>query len=593
MPDIDTTTPTPLPDRIRLHITPFSPALLNAIIPQSLQPQATGISFHALQTFPERGFGYVELPAMESQKLKKKLNGATLKGAKMRIEEAKPERKRKAEVEETEEDVSARKKARKEKKKKKKREEDVLPGHELQEGRHVKRGWTELGAEKTGKKSTDKKDKKHRSEPSKYTREKELLFKTAVPENKLPLESSEKKAKRKERGDEKEKRKRGKEVVVHEFGKTTKHPSFLRQEVPKGAKTARFEEGRGWVDEDGQIVEAVKPSKRERGTRELDEEPAAPGGEEQSPAATERMLKKSEPAPEMEQEAGHEATSESEVELTHDMLSGEEPEAAEPAIVTKRTQKLDTAAANRIVKHHLAINDKADVHNNTKPATVPADTTIAKDSIPAQQDDSDSSSSEPDSSEVDDSSENEEPLPQPSINTAKEVHPLEALYKRSAPATAEDPSKPKPAPIDTSFSFFDAAADDDRSDVDEPIAHPPQTPHTKRDLEWRGVRSAAPTPDTAAIGRKFSFPFAMDGDESEGPGDGAGVVDMGGEEEDAGAGVGPAGVHKDREARIETGFVKLFWEKRGELNRGWKRRRREGMKVKRQRENRRLSRRVV
>ena len=31
------------------------------------------------------------------------------------------------------------------------------------------------------------------------------------------------------------------------------------------------------------------------------------------------------------------------------------------------------------------------------------------------------------------------------------------------------------------------------------------TPFTQRDLEWRGLRSAAPTPDTAAIGRRFSF----------------------------------------------------------------------------------------
>ena len=58
---------------VRLHITPFTPALLKVYITPSVLPVAKNISYHTVETFPEKGFGFVELPAMEAQKLKKKL----------------------------------------------------------------------------------------------------------------------------------------------------------------------------------------------------------------------------------------------------------------------------------------------------------------------------------------------------------------------------------------------------------------------------------------------------------------------------------------------------------------------------------------
>src|SRR6478752_3045535 len=85
---------------VRLHITPFTPALCKVYLAPSLLPLAQNISYHTLETFPDKGFGYVDLPAMEAQKLKKKLNGLTLKGSKVKIEEAKSE-KRKAIMEES------------------------------------------------------------------------------------------------------------------------------------------------------------------------------------------------------------------------------------------------------------------------------------------------------------------------------------------------------------------------------------------------------------------------------------------------------------------------------------------------------------
>ncbi|KAF4436985.1 hypothetical protein FALBO_17425, partial [Fusarium albosuccineum] len=61
-------------------------------------------------------------------------------------------------------------------------------------------------------------------------------------------------------------KKKGKshEVTVHEFEKTTKFPSFLKDSVPEGApKTAtEFVEGKGWVDENGDVVETVKTKKK-------------------------------------------------------------------------------------------------------------------------------------------------------------------------------------------------------------------------------------------------------------------------------------------------------------------------------------------
>ncbi|KAG9617855.1 hypothetical protein KCU77_g14872, partial [Aureobasidium melanogenum] len=112
----------------------------------------------------------------------------------------------------------------------------------------------------------------------------------------------------------------------------------------------------------------------------------------------------------------------------------------------------------------------------------------------------------------------------------------------------------------------------------------PSTPFTRT----RDIRSAAPTPDTAAIGRKFSFSFAnqfADNDIEEN-------YDAE-EEEYQNANYGPLGFKEKAEGEEETEFAKWFWENRGDSNRAWKKRRRDVMKVKRQRENRRISRRVV
>ncbi|KAK3059376.1 hypothetical protein LTS18_011017, partial [Coniosporium uncinatum] len=120
-------------------------------------------------------------------------------------------------------------------------------------------------------------------------------------------------------------------------------------------------------------------------------------------------------------------------------------------------------------------------------------------------------------------------------------------------------------------------------------------------------RSAAPTPDTAAIGKKFSF-SAVGGteddiDEEDEDNAGAGTVTVPDTiADDAVISDGKvntlvkddgATVNDAAEEPPQSEFAKWFWENRGDVNRAWKKRRREAMKAKRQRENRKIGRRIV
>ncbi|KAG6995801.1 hypothetical protein G7Y79_00041g077530 [Physcia stellaris] len=203
-----------MPEFKRLHISPLNPELLSIIVPNPVLPLVSNISYHSIQSSPERNYGYVTLPTAEADKIQKKLNGFILRGKKMRVGEARPEKgKRKLENDDAEEvEGSVTKKVRKEKKKSK-GEEGVLPGVELPKDRKVKRGWTEPEApakskEKKGKK--DKKDKKSKLKPSSYTNEPELLFKTKVPPNAAPLEdetsTSKKKSKKRKKAEQPDRR---------------------------------------------------------------------------------------------------------------------------------------------------------------------------------------------------------------------------------------------------------------------------------------------------------------------------------------------------------------------------------------------------
>ncbi|KAF2086732.1 hypothetical protein K490DRAFT_15904, partial [Saccharata proteae CBS 121410] len=420
----------------RLHITPFNPTLLKTYLPPSVLPSATGISYHATQTFPEKGFGYVEIPTMDAQKLKKKFNGSILKGAKVRIEDARPEKRKR--VLEDQIDNGGEEKTEKSKKrlKKPKRTEKLVTGFELPDERHVKRGWTEPevhGKAHKDAKARDKKDKKDKKRKAEPSKSKSKQGKTS------------------------------RDIVIHEFEKTTKHATFLKgTQISKDAKpAAEYVEGKGWVDEDGNVVE---------------------------------------PEPEQRQKR-------------------------------RDARKARKAAELRDV-----------VQNDGAP---PTDTKQIEPQDVAPQEES------------------------------KEVHPLEALFKR--PKAPETGSPSKLAPINTSFSFFDAEAEED--DLGE---LPAQTPHTFQDRQVRGIRSAAPTPDTAAIGKKFLPPWRDEDEDEEGDSRMADASNV------------PASANADaeKEELPQSDFAKHFWEKRGDYNRAWKKRRRDSMKQKRQRDNRKVGRRV-
>jgi hypothetical protein len=129
---------------VRLHITPLKPELLKVYLAPSVLPLAQNISYHTVETFPERGYGYLELPEVEAQKLQKKFKGLTLRGSKVSIEMAKSEKRKAREEADAAKDVEEAerpskrvkkdkkdKKEKKEKKEKKKYEVGVLEGVEL------------------------------------------------------------------------------------------------------------------------------------------------------------------------------------------------------------------------------------------------------------------------------------------------------------------------------------------------------------------------------------------------------------------------------------------------------------------------------
>ncbi|KXT00209.1 hypothetical protein AC578_7008 [Pseudocercospora eumusae] len=517
--------------RVRLHITPFNPSLLERYVPESLRSQAANISFHTIETFPEKAFGYVELPIMEAEKLKKKLNGTVLKGSKVKIEAARPEKKRKSEAVEPgepEEDKAARKKAKKEKKGKRKARENVIPGYELEEGRHVKRGWVE---DKTKSKKAKKVGEKDGLEGKK------MRFKTVVPETRSAEDGKKSKSKDKDR------KKSKKEVTVQEFDKSKKP----QDGGAKSRKTVlKYEEGQGWVNEDGKTVEVEPPNKKRRRERDAAKESAKKDKKSKkstTPPIAEPMV---EEAPALDSEP-----EDSKIELAHASLPTREQWSGDEDSVSSSSVSSESSPSPS------SSEDEAESDAESSDAELEAQLARAKSNTVSNK-----NTPAPDATSGAEASQ--------AVGEPKDIHPLEALFKRPSQDAAE---KPKPAPIDTSFSFFNP--DDNEEDLAVEIKVP-QTPRTKEELEWRSVRSAAPTPDTAAIGKSFDFSFAKDQDE-----------DMGDMPES------PVRAKTNDEAadeKEESEFRKWFYENRGDLNRAWKKRRREERKVGRQRENRRLRR---
>lgn len=519
----------------RLHISPLHPALFPVYLTADQQLLASHVTYHTILTFPDRPYGYVTLPKMEADKLKKKLNGSILKGSKIRIEEAKPQKKRKAD-----EEAPTEEKADKKKPKKSKRRDKVIEGVELPEERKVKRGWTAPDLQTSKRSKQDKKEKKkdkeaRKIEKSKYSKEPELLFKTILPANvHVKDDNSKKKDKRKSRGD--------REVVVHEFEKNQKQSTFLKTSKSDGTKkpAVEFIEGKGWIDEDGNTVEEVKTKRRREEVVTLAAKP--------KPA---KPVQKKTPNQTVEDQA-----------KINDIL---------------RKSKATDSATNKTEKTAM------DVEQN---ASTPRDTSSESSS-------ESESESESDSDEA--SSKHQTPSPPPD-DAPQTPHPLETIFKRPAN---------RPGPIQIPFNFFGNNADtveEEEAEVMDESEEYTRTPFTRHN------RSGAPTPDTSAVNRRFSFsrgviPIDDDDDDDDEPesatkGAGRGVLTHILEDEDE------IEDHNDlaeydvegddsKEKKDESPFAKWFWEHRGENNRTWRRMRRDAMKEKRKRENRRIGRRIV
>ncbi|KAJ4254353.1 hypothetical protein NW762_009945 [Fusarium torreyae] len=538
-------------DYIRLHISPLDPELLKIVLPASAAPKARNISYHTIETFPERRYGYVELPTMEADKLKKKLNGAVLKGNKLRVEKARPEER----VEPTGElDKEDEEKAKKKKKKskeskeetgKRKRDPEVIEGVALTD-RKVKRGWTEPADQRRKKSKQDKekeKDGKYTEKKkrlkSKYTEGDECLLKTKVPPNAIAnLPEDDQPRKRK-------KRSKAHEVTVHEFSKTTKFPSFLKNSGAEGeVNTAtEFVEGKGWVDEDGNVVETVKEKKIPE------------------PAPKKKKAKKVTPPP--AEESDDDSTSSSGTSSSGSSSEEEsEDEMEADAPVEEKKEKTITKDAPQ--------TDDESSSSEEDPPEPPQQATPLS-AIKADDTSRPMSSSSSRSLTI--------KIPPPITPSSNKVHPLEALYKRAKPdeTATETPAKKEAEP----FSFFGGGDDDDDIEEEEDqdpanrtVTTPaPMTPFSRQDFEWRNVRSAAPTPDTAHPSRMRNFFPEDEEDEEDADMAEHGYGEDEGEDKDAS---GP---------QSSSDFQAWFWDNRRDLNRSWMKRRKTAAKEKRHREN--------
>ncbi|UPX14202.1 uncharacterized protein EKO05_0004692 [Ascochyta rabiei] len=573
------------PKTVRLHITPLKPELLKVYLAPSVLPLARNVSYHTVHTFPEKGYGYVELPEQEAQKIRKKLNGTTLKGSKVRIEMAKPEKRKVREEADAAPEDKPSKRAKKEKKDKserRKRDPGVFDGVELPDDRKVKRGWTEPASAKS--RSKDKKDKKskddkHQPKPSKYTKEPELLFKAKLE----PVAATEhsRREKKKDKKEKKERKTRTKEVIVHEFEKNTKTPSFLKVAKVSTEKKPPVEyvNGLGWVDEDGAVVEPeTKKAAHSRvlqlvdGQQLVEPPPTDSQGRpivRPAPPPTDSQGRPLKPA---KKQKPNKATPPPESDAESD---------AESSVVSSSSEDEPESESD---SESESEDDDKDKDDGASPTPSP----VQSKSVPK--------TSQPTS----------EPSPAPTSAESKQVHPLEALFKRAPPTSLSTPTKPPP--INTSFSFFDNETTSPSAPAasTETTEGAPTTPFTQRDLEWRGLRSSAPTPDTAAIGRRFSFHWRKGSHEADEASDeeisdvDAGeqaqldlntrantqsktLADVAEEEEEN------AAVDVAVDDKPESEFRKWFWENRGDINRAWKKRRREALKAKRHADNRKMT----
>lgn len=434
---------------------------------------------------------------MEAEKLKKKLNGSILKGKKLKVENARPQ-KRGFVPEDASDSVDAA--SEPQRTTRSKRTRLMVEGRELSPDRSVKRGWTE--PEKGARSKSKMGDK---AVKSKYTDQKECLFRTQIPPNKEDLAGSTKKKQRRREGKDKDKKDKENGAVVHEFEKSVNYPGFIKPKSSTSGTglTTEFVEGKGWVDQEGSLVEEAPRSRRKKPS----------------------------------QKTLASASSRSD----GDISQGQAEEDSENAGNASFTHSPDSDAVIPTLEDPL-------------PSSIPIITTTESEST-----------------------ETAKAIPAETAESAP--HPLETLFKR--PKQAASQTK-RPLEIKTAFNFFEP-------DHSEPGAVP-QTPFTTRDLHQRGLRSAAPTPDTALPTRRF-FPESSspEGDAPDRRTQSRSASYDGNGKAPPTSAPSTADQDRDKDGNGKAGeseFAEWFYQHRGENNRAWKKQRREAKKEKRQEENR-------
>lgn len=542
-------------ERKRLHISPFNPDLLSVVLPQTLLQHATNISFHAIQTSPEKNYGYVDLPAMDAEKLKKKLHGSILRGSKMRVDDARPEVKKaiKTDVEnETPMEEGLVQDRPKGGKRKVGKSDGVIPGVELPDGRKVRRGWTEPAPSSAGSKAFKSKLKKHdtkpKSKPSSFTTESECLFKTKLPPNAATNDTTAKKRKRDQpNGD----------IIVHEYANTKKHAAFLRDnQGSAGVKLAsEFVDGIGWIDQDGNILEEDPVQRRTRSTSIRNPDlrtnkakttlPEDVGGSLGIPSIHVSSVEKTNEAQDSDDETTTSGTSSS---------SASDDEGNE--LVQTPKGDIDAHPESSVDPVESEDSDPDTVEHQARGMSIKSNSPTARapEVVPSV------SSPEPNASRGD-------------------IHPLEALFKKPKVAASGTSRKPSLA-VSTSFNFFEP----DTEEGNDNSHLMPHTPFTQQDFRQRRQRSAAPTPDTAAPGRTFENVWETRS-ESDDNDDDCDQNDDENEDDNSAENAVNENDHSEEKDGIgekpESDFSKWFWEHRGETNRAWKRRRRDAAKERR------------
>lgn len=510
-------------DIVRLHIAPFNFDLSSLIIPSTSSLQPRNVSYHTLQTFPEKSYGFLDLPRPEADKMKKKLNGSILKGKRIQVEEARPRKKLRSEPEDDLHSAEAPASLQKTQSLSSRHSAD-LAGHELRADRKVKRGWTEPKRKDRKRKASEATTE---TAPSRYTEEEECLFRTKVPLNRSAANGKPSSKKKKTVKD-------AQKTLVHEFEKSVTYPTFLRTQgaASHGSTTASFVEGKGWVDQSGALLEEDPKIS----SRNLDKP-------KKGLSVHQRILK-SEPSKHARDLQPKMSADNDDQDIRNETHSSQD---------TSSSGSSDDVSAP---SHDSGSEVSVDIGDDT--------------SSEGSLSDSDGEEASSLKSDVSTTSATEDTL------VTSKVHPLEALFKQPQARPSSSANKPS-LEIKTSFNFFESNPEED------PEATNPTTPFTRKDMLSRGQRSAAPTPDTAAP-TKVSFSrseteprHAPTSNPSENK------IENGGSATNS-KGL-PAATSEG--GKGESSSAKWFWESRGGNNRTWKRLRREVAKEQRQKENRR------